>query len=164
VFPAEKVGAAGDSFNAKVYDTDPTNPVGAIKEGWEAAKRRTRRHCPNCGTGTLIDKEKPATGHVCANCNFELPELPAGLVGVRFHDLRHHAISKMIAARVPLPIVAKIVGWSAGTLAKMAARYGHFSLEELRPAVESISGASREIADSPQFSPQSEGTLKARPI
>ena len=45
----------------------------------------------------------------------------------------------MIAARVPIPIVAKIVGWSAGTMAKMAARYGHFGIEEMRSAVESIS-------------------------
>ena len=28
----------------------------------------------------------------------------------RFHDLRHTAVSRMIAARVPLPIIAKIVG------------------------------------------------------
>ena len=45
----------------------------------------------------------------------------------------------MIAARVPLPIIGKIVGWAPGTLAKMAARYGHFGIEELRGAVEAIS-------------------------
>jgi hypothetical protein len=39
---------------------------------------------------------------------------------------------------IPLPIIAKIVGWSPGTLAKMAARYGHFSLEEMRSSLESI--------------------------
>jgi integrase len=62
----------------------------------------------------------------------------AGLPGCRLHDLRHTGCSRMIAARVPLPIIAKIVGWSAGTLAKMAARYGHFSIEEMRSALESI--------------------------
>jgi len=60
----------------------------------------------------------------------------------------------MITARVPIPIIAKIVGWSAGTMAKMAARYGHFGLEELRSAVESMS-APTIPAGSPQFSPQS---------
>ena len=104
----------------------------------------------------LIDK--PATGYVCATCNWETLELPADLVTVRFHDLRHTAVSRMIAARIPLPIIAKIVGWSAGTMAKMAARYGHFGIEELRSAVESIS--TREISEidsgSPQFSPQSD--------
>jgi hypothetical protein len=58
---------------------------------------------------------------------------------VRFHDLRHSAVSRMIAARVPLPIIAKIVGWAPGTMAKMAARYGHFGIEEPRGTVEAIS-------------------------
>ena len=63
----------------------------------------------------------------------------------------------MIARRVPLPIIAKIVGWSDGTMAKMAARYGHFGIEELRGAVEAIIGTAAEFqAGYPQFSPQSE--------
>ena len=62
----------------------------------------------------------------------------------------------MIAARVPLPIIAKIVGWSDGTMAKMAARYGHFGVDELREAVEAISSrTTAEIGTGyPQFSPQ----------
>jgi integrase len=155
VFAAEKVGAAGDPFDAKVYDTDPTKPVGNIKEAWESVKRRTQRHCPNCRAGRLKDRNKPATGYVCNACRFETAELPMGLIGVRFHDLRHTAVSRMIAARVPLPIVAKIVGWSAGTMAKMAARYGHFGIEELRSAVESIGRVEIELG-SPVFPPVSE--------
>lgn len=62
----------------------------------------------------------------------------------------------MIAARVPLPIIAKIVGWSASTMAKMAARYGHFGIEELRTAVESITTPENSEIEvgSPQNSPQ----------
>jgi len=71
--------------------------------------------------------------------SWEAARKRAGLPDVRLHDLRHSAVSRMIAARVPLPIIARLVGWSAGTMAKMAARYGHFSIEELRSAVESIS-------------------------
>ena len=44
----------------------------------------------------------------------------------------------MIGVGVPLPLVAKIVGWSASTIAKMAARYGHFGFNDLRYAVEAI--------------------------
>ncbi len=159
VFPAEKAGAAGDSFDAKVYSTDPTNPIGDVKEAWEAAKRRTQRHCPACEGGKLEEKPEGEKGFVCESCKIELDELPAGLSGVRFHDLRHSAVSRMIAARVPLPIIAKIVGWSAGTMAKMAASYGHFGMEELRGAVEKISripakNASFE-AESPVNSPVS---------
>jgi hypothetical protein len=110
-----------------------------VKEAWEGAKRRTRRHCPNCKTGILADQSQPKMGCACVECKFETSELPPGLVGVRFHDLRHSAVSRMIAARVPLPIIAKIVGWAPGTMAKMAARYGHFGIAELRGAVEAIS-------------------------
>ena len=159
VFPAERVGAAGDAFAAKVYATDPTTPVGAIKEAWEAAKRRTRRHCPNCGTGILADNEKPETGHYCLACEFQVKELPPGLVSVRFHDLRHTAVSRMIAARVPLPLIAKIVGWSAGTLARMASRYGHFALEELRGAVEAISSTDPGFADEKPLPEKQQGRL-----
>ncbi len=45
----------------------------------------------------------------------------------------------MLDAGVPIAKVAKIVGWSPATMVRMAARYGHFALEELRSAVESIS-------------------------
>ena len=77
---------------------------------------------------------------------------------IRFHDLRHSAVSRMIAARVPIPMIAKIVGWSPSTMAKMAARYGHFGDEELRSAVESFSiPANLQIASGySQLSPQSE--------
>ena len=138
VFPAEKVGASGDVFRAKAYATDPSNPIGTIKEAWEGAKRRTRRQCPRCKIGALADRPQPEDGYVCVECNAETEDLPAGLIAIRFHDLRRTAVSRMIAAGTPLPIIARIVGWSAGTMAKMAARYGHFGIEDLRGAVEAI--------------------------
>jgi hypothetical protein len=63
----------------------------------------------------------------------------------------------MIAARVPIPMIAKIVGWSPSTMAKMASRYGHFGIEELRGAVESISipFQLKNTVGSPQNPPQS---------
>jgi integrase len=161
VFPLEKCSGAGqeDTFGfvgSKTYDTDPTQPIGDIKEAWEAAKKRTRRHCPNCKSGILADKPRPETGYTCIECKAEVQDLPASLVAVRFHDLRHTAVTRMIDAGVPLPKIAKIVGWTAGTMAKMAARYGHFGIEELRGAVEAISSNGPEAsvfgAESLQFS------------
>ncbi len=69
----------------------------------------------------------------------------------RFHDLRHTAVSRMLNSGIPIAKVAKIVGWSTSTMVLMAARYGHFSLNELRDAVESIHGGGIE-AGSPVFS------------
>ena len=42
VFPSERVGAAGDSFDACIKKTDPDTPIGSLKEAWESAKRRTK--------------------------------------------------------------------------------------------------------------------------
>jgi integrase len=63
----------------------------------------------------------------------------------RFHDLRHTAISRMIAEKTPIPIIAQLVGWSPTTMWEMAKKYGHFEQDELRDAVEKIS-ANREWA------------------
>jgi hypothetical protein len=84
---------------------------------------------------------------VCLECQAEVKDLPTGLVAVPFHDLRHTAVSRMIAARIPLPIIAKIVEWSPGTMAKVAARYGHFGIEELRERLRLITCAPRAESD-----------------
>lgn len=158
VFPAERVGAAGTAFDAKTYHTDVTRPVKSIKSAWEAAKHRTQRHCPSCQDGILADRQKPNKGYECIECHAETQKLPDGLTAVRFHDLRHTAASRMIADGVPLPIVAKVLGWSVGTMTKMAARYGHFGMDELRAAVEAISRRTEERIEPgyPQKSRRSE--------
>jgi integrase len=79
----------------------------------------------------------------------------------RFHDLRHTAVSRMLNAGVPIAKVAKIVGWSPATMVRMAARYGHLSLNELRGAVESISGngiEARSLVKSPVLEEREEAS------
>jgi integrase len=111
VFPAKdfKVEEAGIS-KAKMF-WNPEKPVGEVKEAWEGAKERA-------GKALRGDKAPPL---VC-----------------RFHDLRHTAVSRMVEAGVPLTVVAKIVGWSASTLAKMVLRYSHFQVDTLRDSMEKI--------------------------
>lgn len=169
VFPLEQYGASGrnDSFGftaGVIVSTDPSQAVGSIQSGWQHAKKRTRRHCPSCKSGTLVDQQKPATGYLCVDCHFTTAELPVGLANLRLHDLRHSAVSRMIAAAIPLPIIAKIVGWSASTMAKMSARYGHFGIEDLREAVEAISRPLKQEIEQgyPQNPPQSHPSGEGR--
>jgi hypothetical protein len=61
----------------------------------------------------------------------------------------------MLNAGVPIAKVAKIVGWSTATMVRMAARYGHFTLDELRGAMDRISSITIQ-AESPVNSPVSE--------
>ena len=144
VFPAETYATAGAEgifgFQSTiVLESDPSKPVGSVKTAWEQAKARTRLHCPQCKSGRLAEAEEPNTGHVCVGCHWKTEQLPPGLTSVRIHDLRHSAVSRMVAARYPLPMIGQIVGWSNGTLAKMVHRYGHYGLEEMRQAVQAIS-------------------------
>lgn len=60
----------------------------------------------------------------------------------RFHDLRHSACTRLVERGVPLPVIASLLGWSAGTTVRMARRYGHITHAAQREAV------SRLISDS----------------
>src|SRR5262249_2523472 len=138
--------------------TDPNSPIASIKEAWEAAKRRTRRHCPRCRVGTLADSSQfGAKRYGCTSCEFTTQSLPTG-VQCRFHDLKHTAVSRMLDAGVPITKVAKIVGWSPATMVRMSARYGHFSLEDLRSAVETITRPAVEMSCAPPLFIKEPGT------
>jgi integrase len=154
VFPSESYGLHGEEGKfggeVKVYEYNPAKSVGTIKTAWQSAKKRTQRHCPACNAGTLADREKPGQGYYCVDCNFEVEELPSCLKQLRLHDLRHSAVSRMVAARVPLTTIAKIVGWSDSTTVAMAARYSHPEETEMRAAVESISGLSEGLRQFPR--------------
>ncbi|HEY5382086.1 MAG TPA: tyrosine-type recombinase/integrase [Acidobacteriaceae bacterium] len=100
-------------------------PIGSIKEAWEAAKLRAAR---------ILKGEQEATAKIAP-------------LSCRFHDLRHTAVSRMLNAQSPIAKVAKIAGWSTAAMVRMASRYGHFTLNELRDAVESISSAGIQSED-----------------
>jgi hypothetical protein len=53
----------------------------------------------------------------------------------RGHDLRHSACTRMVEKGIPLPVIASLLGWSAGTTVRMAKRYGHISADAQRAAV-----------------------------
>ncbi len=150
VFPAERYGAGGDAFEAKAYHVDPTKPIGSIKEAWEAARLRAAKILRGEASPS-DDSDSQTNGNAGRGTLF----------ACRFHDLRHTFCSRALAAGVPIAKVAKIVGWSGSTMVLMAKRYGHFSLNELRDAVESASGGKVE-AGSLVFSPVSEESAEGK--
>jgi integrase len=64
-------------------------------------------------------------------------------IEVRFHDLRHTCVTRMLEGSVPLSVVASILGWSPATTARMAKRYGHIGQVAMRQAVEVLEKAAR---------------------
>jgi integrase len=60
----------------------------------------------------------------------------AGLAGLRFHDLRHTAISALGEAAVPDRVIMDIAGRVS---ARMLRRYSHIQLESKRAAIQALS-------------------------
>jgi integrase len=67
-------------------------------------------------------------------------------IDMRFHDLRHTAVSRMLRAGIPLTTVASIVGWSPSTMYLMAKRYAHILQPEMRKAVAVLEGTSHKTS------------------
>lgn len=59
----------------------------------------------------------------------------AGIKGLRLHDLRHTAATKMIEAGVDLVTVSKILGHSS---IQMTMRYAHPTTENMKRAVDKL--------------------------
>jgi integrase len=75
---------------------------------------------------------------------------------VRFHDLRHTCVTRMLEGGAPLSVVASILGWSPATTVRMAKRYGHIGQVAQRQAVRLLDvvpkkkrGAKPKAADRP---------------
>jgi integrase len=73
-------------------------------------------------------------------------------VTIRFHDLRHTCVTRMLEGGVPLSVVGSILGWSPATTARMAKRYGHIGDVAQRQAVAVLDGRRRRTKDSPEES------------
>jgi integrase len=119
VFPSEKYGASGKvhsfGFTAGpvVYGTDPNRPIGDWKDAWEKAKERA---------GAILSDTAEKAKSEPLRC--------------RFHDLRHTAVTRLLEAGIPYPVVASMMGWSAATAIRMAKRYGHIGSKALRDAAD----------------------------
>lgn len=115
VFPKLKYFTGGEDFDPAKSAVDPKHPVKSVKIAWRFARKRAGRIL----AGRPTDIEAPA-------------------LRCRFHDLRHTAATRMLNRGVPIPLVGKILGWSPAMQVKMAARYGHFTLDDMRSAVNAI--------------------------
>ena len=62
---------------------------------------------------------------------------------VRFHDLRHTAISRMVNRGVPELIVGRIAGWTDSSAPFMLRRYSHQRPDHLLKAVKGLEKTNR---------------------
>ena len=62
---------------------------------------------------------------------------------MRFHDLRHTAISRMVNRGVPELIVGRIAGWTDSSAPFMLRRYSHQRPDHLHKAVKALETTNR---------------------
>ena len=108
---------------------DPTKPM----SGWRTAWRNLTRaiHCPTCGR-----LQKPGT--TCRNngCGAEITGVRSSTHGLRFHDLRHHAITELSESQTSDQTIMSIAGHVSP---KMLAYYSHVRMDAKRKALDALS-------------------------
>ncbi len=108
---------------------DPTKPQRSWRSAWRSLTRAVE--CPACG-----QVQKP--GKVCrkAKCNADIHDLKSPIERLRFHDLRHHAITALAESQASDQTIMAISGHVSR---EMLDHYSHIRLEAKRLAVEALS-------------------------
>jgi integrase len=108
---------------------DPTKPM----TGWRTAWRNLTRaiNCPKCG-----ELQKP--GKKCRNkeCGADVSKVKSPTHGLRFHDMRHHAITELAESQASDQTIMSIAGHVSP---KMLAHYSHVRMEAKRKALDALS-------------------------
>jgi integrase len=107
----------------------PTLPM----SGWRTAWRNLTQmiECPACGR-----RQKP--GAICSNekCKADIHEVTSPTAGLRFHDLRHHAITELAEGQASEQTIRSIAGQVSQ---KMLEHYSHIRLDTKRAALDALS-------------------------
>jgi integrase len=108
---------------------DPTRPQTSWRTAWRNLTRLIT--CPACGT-----EQNP--GKVCRDekCRTEIEKVKSSLSGLRFHDLRHHAITELAESRTSDSTILQIAGHVSP---KMLRHYSHVRLQAMRTALDALS-------------------------
>jgi integrase len=108
---------------------DPTRPMSDWRSAWRSLTRAIE--CPACGT-------LQAPAEVCANekCKADTHEVRSALHGLRFHDLRHHAVTELAESLTSDQTIMAIAGHVSP---RMFAHYSHVRLDAKRQALDALS-------------------------
>ena len=110
---------------------DTTRPMKGWRSAWRALTRAIR--CPQCG---LL--QRPAAKCKAKGCDEDLSKITSPLAGLRFHDLRHHAITELAESQTPDTTIMSIAGHVSR---KMLDHYSHIRLDAKRKALDALSSA-----------------------
>ena len=105
---------------------------------WRTAWRHLTRaiYCPACG-----QLQDPAKNCQNENCKADIHDVKSPLAGLRFHDLRHHAITELAESQASEHTIMAIAGHISP---KMLAHYSHVRLEAKRRALDALACGNTE--------------------
>src|SRR5215471_16207063 len=130
-----------DHYVFPACETGHFNPA-LPQTSWRTAWRNLTRliTCPACGTD-----QNP--GKVCSNenCGADIEKIKSPLAGLRFHDLRHHAITELAESQASDSTIMAIAGHISP---KMLAHYSHVRLQAKRTALDVLSMTRPQVAKS----------------
>jgi hypothetical protein len=89
--------------------------------------------CPLCGK--LQDPAKTCRN---AECKTDLSRIQSAIAGLRFHDLRHHAITELAESEKTSDQTIRSIAGHVSP--KMLAHYSHIRLAAMRAALDGLSG------------------------
>jgi integrase len=112
---------------AKSWKFNPTVPIRTWRTAWRKLTRAIK--CPTC-----FSQQDPAP--FCRKCKADIRGVRSPLHGLRFHDLRHHAITELAESGASEQTIKAIAGHVSQ---RMLDRYSHIRLEAKRAALRGLS-------------------------
>jgi integrase len=134
---------------------DPTKPMSGWRSAWRSLTRAI--NCPSCG-----ELQNPAA--VCCNsgCGADVSKVKSPTAGLRFHDLRHHAITELAESQASDRTVMAIAGHVSQ---RMLAHYSHVRIEAKRKALDALAGGVKTLGyDTADDTKQVEGAILSTQI
>ncbi len=121
---------------------EPDKPASGWRSAWRALTRAI--HCPACG-------QLQSPGTVCQDreCKADIRGVKSSTAGLRFHDLRHHAITELAESDTGGQVIMSIAGHINEAMLR---HYSHVRLEAKRRALDALSGPASPGAISGDFS------------
>jgi len=108
---------------------DATRPQASWRTAWRNLTRAIQ--CPACGK-----LQSPSESCSNGKCKADIRKIKSPLAGLRFHDLRHHAITELAESQASDSTVMAIAGHVSP---KMLQHYSHVRIQAKRTALDSLS-------------------------
>jgi integrase len=107
---------------------DPTKPMSGWRSAWRSLTRAI--NCPACG-----QLQEPAAVCCKVKCGVDIAKIKSSTAGLRFHDLRHHAITELAESQASDRTIMSIAGHVSQ---RMLAHYSHVRIEAKRHALDAL--------------------------